>query len=78
MEELIELSVSTSERKEQYKFAVRKLNADTLIMQQKTKKQKKKQKKNSNDYFKCKSLKRSCPLGASLHYPVLMDWDFLS
>jgi hypothetical protein len=34
--------------------------------------------KNSNDYFKCKSLKHSYPLGASLHYPVLMDWDFLS
>ncbi len=34
-----------------------------------------KKKKNSNDYFKCKSLKRSYLLGASLHYPVLMDWD---
>jgi hypothetical protein len=34
MEDLIELSVSTSERKEQYKFAVRKLNAATLIRRQ--------------------------------------------
>jgi hypothetical protein len=30
-------------------------------------------KKNSIDYFKCKSLKRSYPLGASLHYLVLSD-----
>jgi hypothetical protein len=36
MEELIELSVATSERKELYKFAVRKYNAASLIMQKKT------------------------------------------
>jgi hypothetical protein len=35
-------------------------------------------KKNSIDYFKCKSRKRIYPLGASLHYPVLTDWDFLT
>jgi hypothetical protein len=35
MEELIELSVATSERKELYKFAVRKYNAASLIMQKK-------------------------------------------
>ncbi len=37
-----------------------------------------KKKKNSIDYFKCKSRKRIYPLGASLHYPVLTDWDFLT
>jgi hypothetical protein len=35
MEELIELSVATGERKELYKFAVRKYNAATLILRQK-------------------------------------------
>jgi hypothetical protein len=33
--------------------------------------------KNSIDYFKCKSCKHSYPQGASLYYPILMDWDFL-
>jgi hypothetical protein len=36
MEELIELAVATDERKELYKFAIRKYNAATLLMRQRT------------------------------------------
>jgi hypothetical protein len=35
MEEIIQLCISNDERKEQYKFALRKYNAATVVMRQK-------------------------------------------
>ncbi len=51
-----------------HKHLIRNKQTNKQTKNKKTKKQKK-----IIDYFKCKSLKRSYPLGASLHYLVLAD-----